>query len=158
MKMDELIRNFRRSLVALVPCVEAVRIPWTDAEKYDEWERLAAAAFESLVVFPIRTSIEEKLWEQITFVPYEMLQPNYARVSFIEVSPSSGAEARVFYGLSTEREPFDTCRWYRVAPDGRVLSRDQGQSPLADVKFRAVIRLKGEEVRMLDDVDLGAST
>ena len=39
----ELVLNFRRALIALIPHVECLGIPWRDDEKYDEWESLASA-------------------------------------------------------------------------------------------------------------------
>ncbi|MCC7069930.1 MAG: hypothetical protein IT383_01325 [Deltaproteobacteria bacterium] len=151
----ELVLNFRRALIALIPHVECLGIPWRDDEKYDEWESLASALFETLVIFPIRTSLDEREWADVKFAPYEILQEDYALLSVLIMSPST-TELRVFYGLATTREPFDTCLWYRVSAGGQVVSRTREATPLAETNLAALVRTR-TGVRVLSDVLAPAS-
>jgi hypothetical protein len=53
MTVTELVCNFRAALLGVLPAVEKVRISWRDAELSDDWDNIAFALFEALVVEPL---------------------------------------------------------------------------------------------------------
>ena len=150
-----MLLNFQGALRSLLPHADAVCLPWRDGENYDEWEAIASALFESLVVFPIRTSLDERSWSEIKFPPYEMLQRDVATLSVLEVLPKLDSGTRVFYGLSSAMHPFDSCRWYSALADGTLASKELRTTPLDECEFSARLCIGGR-TRVLNAVVLPA--
>lgn len=66
MTVTELITNFRAGLLGLLPSIECVGIPWKRPEAYDEWDNLATAVYQALIVEPLRSSLPNAEQERST--------------------------------------------------------------------------------------------
>lgn len=50
--ITDLVLNFSDACRALIPGLDRARVPWSDVDQYDNWDRIAEALFESLVGEP----------------------------------------------------------------------------------------------------------
>lgn len=130
------ILNFRRALLGVLPSVEAAEIPWRRPDSYDEWDQVATALYDSLVISVLRWEFPEPVWDELNVPPYDMLLHDYGHYSMIEVLPTDGTMCRVFHALGTENEPFDTVEFRVVAADGRPISPGIETLPLKATEFR----------------------
>lgn len=152
MNVTELIKNFQAALADLASAAERVRIPWRRPDAYDEWDSLATAAYNCLVVTPCCWS--QPTAEQAAFrlPPYDLLLESYAGYSVIEVGPDSPPGIiQVFHALGTTHEPFDTIEWRSVDFSGRPRSEDLRTCPLHDARLALrVPRADGTVLRIWD--------
>ena len=119
MTVTEVVANFRAGLMSLLPSVERLGITWKRPDAYDEWDNLAAAVYQALVVEPLRASIPEVEQERFNPPDYDLLLPSYAGKFVIEVlPPSADGIVRVFHALGTLATPFDIVEWRAVGPTG----------------------------------------
>ena len=51
--INRLVEAFQACLLALIPQVEAVGLPWRDGEAYDDWDRIEEALFKSVISTPV---------------------------------------------------------------------------------------------------------
>ena len=119
MTVTELVFNFRAALLGVLPAVEKVRISWHDAELSDDWDNIASALFEALVVEPIRWSIADENPDEFQMAAYDILEPSYSGLGFLALplaAPSSSL--RAFVALRTQVEPFDTVEYQILSPEG----------------------------------------
>lgn len=136
MLVKDLILNFRLSLIDMVPRFDFIDSPWKMPEASDEWDHLAQAIYEAIVVEPLRSSLPEEDWEQFRTPKYETWV-DLSEMSIIEVlSPSDHSDTRAFVYLSTDKELFDTVGWVSttklIDKDG---SRQTGKCNLQDARF-----------------------
>jgi len=158
MTINALIANFRDALIALLPAVERVKMPWRPGEAYDEWDQLASGLYQGLVLWAIRwgVGLEEGELERLDFPEYELLLDTYNGRSLVEVLPqSSDGVIKVFHGLGTNREPFDSVMFQSVASDGSLLSDQASSIPFEDASFRLRLAVPGQPLRLVEDVSLG---
>jgi|GEM_PF-2265110 len=142
MTVTELIRNFREGLLGLLPVVERVRMPWRPLDAYDEWDELAQAVYEALVVWPLRWTLAESEHEHFEMPEYNLLIPTYTGKSLIEVIPAQpDGSIRVFHALGTSKAPFDVVEWRDVGPTGAPASDVLGTTSLEEARF--VLRYAG---------------
>ncbi len=52
--VSDLLRNFAEACRALVPSLDRASVRWADGQHYDNWDRIAEALSESLVLEPCR--------------------------------------------------------------------------------------------------------
>ena len=83
--MGEVILNFRAALRAVIPMVEKAGVPWKRPDAYDEWDSVATALFESLVVAALRWSLPEDEQEDFELPEYDLLRSSYQGLSAVEV-------------------------------------------------------------------------
>lgn len=57
--IDRLIEAFQACLLALIPQMEAVGLPWRDGEAYDDWDRIEEALFKSVISTPVEFTPSE---------------------------------------------------------------------------------------------------
>lgn len=103
----DLLRNCRDALRALTPMCEFVRIPWHDGDAYDQWDVMANAVFETLVVDAIQWSSEVD--SSFKLAGYDMQLASYSSLSFLTVA--SGIDTfphGAFLRFVTENRPFDS--------------------------------------------------
>lgn len=106
--VTDFIFNFRNACQALVPCLDRARIAWSDANQYDNWDRISEALFESLVAEPCVFQAHEIGLDAPRLTKYGISNAPTAN-AFIGVVASQGEECR-FISLASHDEPFDHVR------------------------------------------------
>jgi hypothetical protein len=140
--VTELVRNFASACRAIIPNLERVRVPWRDAEQYDNWDRVAEPLFSTLVVEPCMfQAIRERDLGGLRPARYGFplaLNCN-AWIEVQDVSPFPMLD------LASVEEPFDHVRCGQI---DRLV-------PLAIARCSFVYLLRGNRCR-LEAVDLHA--
>lgn len=140
--IDAVLANFREALRAVVPMMEGAGIPWKRPDAYDEWDSVATALFESLVVSVLRESLSENDWHDFKIPDYDLLLDSYRGMSTLEVEHSSlGAGRWVFHAFGTKETPFDSVEVRGVSIEGIPLDENLAQCPVERARFS--LRLEG---------------
>jgi len=100
--VNHLLNAFRGSLIALIPTMETVRIPWRDRDAYDDWEQICETLFDAIV----RNSTREQVDAGQPLPTYGIRRRDYADCSFIGPDSDNG-EYAVFVKFKTHLVPFD---------------------------------------------------
>lgn len=136
MTVTDIILNFRSALLGIIPFVERVGIPWKRIDAYDEWDNIAAALYQALVVEPLRFSLHEEEQYKFNLPVYDLLLQDYTNSSIIEVLPPySDRKIKIFHALGTSRSPFDLVEWRAVGPTGFPESELLETTPLKGARF-----------------------
>lgn len=155
MTVTSVVLNFRAALLALVPMVERVGIPWKRPDAYDEWDAIASVLFEKLVVEMLRWSLPEYDQEDFQLPAYDLLLPTYANMGTLEVAHPSLRPGRwLFHAFGTDGEPFDLVEVRSVSVDGAPLSEELKVCPIDGAVFRLRIHSDQgpiEEVEIQED-------
>ncbi len=155
MTVTELVVNFRTGLLGLLPAVERVEMPWRPSDAYDEWDDLAQAVYEALVVWPLRWTLPEDQHRLFRMPRYNLLLATYAGLSLIEVvTPNSSGAIQVFHALGTGDAPFDTVVWRPVGPTGSPLSDALESIPLDGTRFALRVYANGSSTKVVEDFAL----
>lgn len=156
MTLTALLENFRTSLLAILPSVERVGIPWHRPYAYDDWDSLASTLYQRLVADIVRWGIPEHLRDDFDIPPYDLILDSYRDLSLVEiVSAGHQDQIRIFHSLGTEKEPFDMVEMRIISPNGTPLSDDFEIQPFQASHFRLRVRAKNREPILLEEVDLG---
>jgi hypothetical protein len=107
--VSELMGAFRRALVALVPSMDAARIPWRPPNAYDDWEEIAACLYKNVVTRSISWSLPEPTRSAFRMDEYDpaATAPG-VRAGALLVRHRSFVQPLVFRRLQTTAAPFDT--------------------------------------------------
>lgn len=152
MKVTTVLLNFRGALLALVPMVERVGIPWKRPDAYDEWDAIASALFEKLVVEVLRWSLPEDEQKDFQLPAYDLLLPRYVGMGTLEVVHPSLQRGRwLFHAFGTESKPFDLVEVRSLSVDGSPLSEELKTCPIDEVVFRLRIHSDREPI---DEVEI----
>ncbi len=100
--VSKLIQAFQQSLVALLPMMERVKIPWKDGNAYDDWDEICDVLFKNIVV----NSLHCRLSDSKPLPPYGIRQDNYESKSFIGIEMQNVSHA-AFVGFKSGEEPFN---------------------------------------------------
>lgn len=142
--VTELVRNFGEACRALVPSLDRAEIPWTDGRQYDNWDRIAEALFESLVLEPCCYEV----WDVEPGRPLDVARYGFVPSSesaFVQLHLPEGGRCRFMRLVSLER-PFDHCEGVAEG-ESRVVALGQ-----AELSF--VVLGTGGERRGIGVVDL----
>jgi hypothetical protein len=113
----QLLSDFRDGLIVLIPIAEKSRMPWRKPNAYDDWERIEAALYESIVVSPFENMVEGCPWYPVA--TYDFHLETYQDKTFIGLAGDPAGAALVC--LDTMNRPFDTCVFMRLDAEGRVV-------------------------------------
>ena len=143
--VTNLVRNFGEACRALVPSLDRARVSWSDAHQYDNWDRIAEALFESLVVEPCRSQAGEIGFDKLQWDKYGFdISPSAN--AFISVAISGATECKLISLISRDR-PFSHVRAAGVS--------DEMIAPIMQCDFALVmIDPTGKRYR-LTEIDLG---
>jgi hypothetical protein len=127
--VTNLVFNFRDACRALVPSLDRARVAWSDANQYDNWDRIAEALFESFVAEPCMFQANEIGLGALQLTKYGFsIAPNAN--AFICVVAPQGGECR-FINLASYDEPFDHVR--ALGTFGEIIA------PIAQCEFSFVM-------------------
>lgn len=136
MTVTELVLNFRSALLAVLPMVEALRIPWKRGDAYDEWDDLASCMYEQLVGSLISALSASTSEEPVRLAAYDMMLRGYGGYATIDVqSDALGPGRWVFHAFCTEAEPFDAIEVREVSSDGAPCSEGLRTCALSGCRF-----------------------
>lgn len=129
----EALALFADALRALVPVAERARMPWREGAAYDDWDRVAAALFKSLVADSLAHAVECEGWPPLASygAPLSLYDTNTPHLADV-------TEDAPLVSLVSVARPFDTCLLARLGPDGRVAGHFR--KPAADVTGALVAR------------------
>jgi hypothetical protein len=121
--VTRLLTNFAEACRALTPMLDLAHVPWTDLDRYDNWDRIGEALFLSLVAEPCVYQAEAA-----------GLSARFRPLGF--ASGESNAYLAIngtfrFIDLSSQARPFDTVR------------HEEGSLPLRDADVTCVIEAGG---------------
>ena len=140
-RVERLMSIFRDSLLALIPHLEAARIPWREDEAYDEWDNIAGALFENIVLRSLRWGLGD-LGTDLTFPSFGHVHENDASRAVIEVFVGEPPESPewAFMRLGSKKDPLDRILCLRMAQDGKVLADEVRILPFANTSYRVWLR------------------
>lgn len=140
-RVEHLMSIFRDSLLALIPHLEAARIPWREEEAYDEWDNISEALFENIVLRSIRWGVAG-VGSDVVFPTYGHVHGDYGGRALIEVFNGEPPESPrwVFLRLGSEESPLDSVKCLRMAQDGKVLTAEARSVPFANACYRVWLR------------------
>jgi hypothetical protein len=135
--VNELAQIFRDALVGLIPIAERAHMPWKEPSNYDDWNSIAAALYESLVVRSIEESSE---WNKFEPIPkYNKRVDRYSNNSLLTTHDEP--VTRAFICFETDSNPFDTCLFARLDETNRVTDFEHQKTN--SVNFVLAARTKG---------------
>lgn len=118
--MTDVLLTLREALIALVPTMERARIPWREAEAYDDWDAIATVLYERLVVGTLAAGLSGDDQERgLSLPPYDLLVPSYQPYSWIQVRVPGNEDRLVFQRFGTTHTPFDTACVVRLDGEAR---------------------------------------
>jgi hypothetical protein len=143
--VTNLVRNFGEACRALVPSLDRARVSWSDANQYDNWDRIAEALFESLVVEPCRFQAGEIGLDKLQFYKYGFTASSNAN-AFISVAIPGTTDCKLI-SLVSKDQPFSHVR--AIGVSGEVIA------PITQCDFAfEMIDPAGKQHR-LTEIDLG---
>ena len=130
----ELVSIFRRALVALIPVAEAARIPWRDADAYDDWDEIARVLFNQIVLRSLEWAGVGKE-DGFTFPEYGMYLEDYSSHHVIGVRTQQTHERLAVVARTTDHDAFDTVACRRHDAQGSLAVGEPLSVALADATF-----------------------
>jgi hypothetical protein len=106
--VTNLVLNFGDACRALVPSLDRARVPWSDANQYDNWDRIAEALFESLVGEPCKFQAAEIGLDGLHLRRYDF-DTDPAANAFISVVTPNCTDCRLI-SLVSQDQPFSHVR------------------------------------------------
>jgi hypothetical protein len=138
--VGELLQVFRTALLALLPAMEAARIPWKNGEAYDEWDEISQCLYRNVVVRSLHWRYGGDVPLDDLLPQYNMKVRSYRNFGVVLVSGPQTNGAVVFVGLSSIDDPFDTVDCVRVDDAGNVVS-ERVRQPFRDAMFSFATKL-----------------
>ncbi len=137
MSTGEVVMNFREALRGLVPVMQKAGIPWKRPDAYDEWDSVATALFESLVVAVLSWSLSDEEREDFRVPEYDVLLESYRGLSTLEVKHAAllGSGRWVFHAFGTKDTPFDSVEVRGVSAAGVPTDEGLVLCPLEGAQF-----------------------
>jgi hypothetical protein len=140
-----LVLNFADACRALVPMLDGASVPWGESGEYAEWDRIAAAMFESLVTEPCAlAAVGNRDVGRIGVARYGAKRPVPGDgIGYVAVDDDP---PRRILGLATANRPFDMVR---------VISGEtEEQMRLIDCRFAFVFQDPDGNQQRLREVEL----
>jgi hypothetical protein len=139
MTESELILNFRAALCAIVPIAEKAGVPWRRPDAYDDWDAVATALFEALVVGPLKVLRDELDGGTFALPRYDLITDVQPDSWVIQVEhPSLAVGGWIFHALGTTAEPFDTVEARHLRADTQTVEPLIVECSLRQASFRLV--------------------
>lgn len=90
--ITELVEIFVEALISLIPSMEKAHITFNNNDSYDEWDRIADALFNSIIVDALINSSNLIDRNRILFPKYGIQYENYSEFAFIILKESMDKE------------------------------------------------------------------
>lgn len=131
--VEELMYVLKGALTALTPWLEKSKIPYKESEAYDDWDKITATLYESMVIQSIRFSEIGNIRKK-EFAKYGFQYESYAELAFLICKkPNASDELAIFVSFSAEDhfEKVHTCTVNKNTLN--VISRNK--IPLSESEF-----------------------
>lgn len=152
---NNLMKNFRDSLVALLTTFEEANIGWRNEEQDEEFESIVEALFNGIVLAKLEKKIIEKDGIPPSLPKYGFYHKDYKDKSFVEII--TGEEKKsgfyVFNFISTDQRPFDTINCVKIDKEGKVIEKDIAFD-YADLAFKFQYRMPNGELFAFSDISI----
>jgi hypothetical protein len=136
MTVTDVILNFRSALVAILPMVKALGIPWRRGDAYDEWDDLASCMYRQLVSNLLPTLDSPSGGSPVRLAAYDMMLPDYRQYATVEVQNSTLGHGRwIFHAFGTDSVPFDVVEVRELGSDAVPCSEEFRTCPLSGSQF-----------------------
>jgi len=153
--ITEILLNFRAALVAVIPTVERIGIPWKRPDSYDEWDAIATVLFENLVVHTVRWSLPDPAREGFRLPPYDLLLQKYGGVSTIEANHPGLPDGRwLFHAFGTSEKPLDIVELRLLTVDGRPIVEELTACSVEEVRFQLRLQESVDGHRLINEIRL----
>jgi hypothetical protein len=159
MTVTEVLMNFRQALLAILPAVQKVGIPWQRPDSYDEWDDIASVLFNSLVIKFLQWSMPSPILEKFKMPKYDLFLENYTGLCVLEVRHSGLQEGRyLFHSFGTEASPFDVVEMRCISGIVDPASHELVLCPVKGASF--VLRLDSStgSDRLVEEVHEGLAS
>jgi hypothetical protein len=124
------------------------RISWREGEAYDDWDRIAGALYESIVLDSIRNSAHES--DELRFAPYGLVVRDYRECSYVEAASNAFTGAFIEL-LPGEFDDFSVVSAIDLDERGRAMPQSICRFNITDMRFAARLRSDdGELSRVID--------
>jgi hypothetical protein len=126
-------------------------MPWREGDAYDDWDAMAGALYDSLVVRTIRHASQGG--EGAKLPEYDLVYPSYYEYDVIRVV--SGAvppgTVGVFIGFMGTETGFDQVKWVAMPEAGEIVDSEAHACDYDNCEFMLLQRANGgrREVRDL---------
>jgi hypothetical protein len=127
-----LLGHFREALLALVPIADKIHMPWREPDSYDDWDAIASALYNSIVIRSIESATEDERFFPIP--QYDKRIISYSYNSF--VSNFELGRGYAFICFQTNNTPFDTCLFAALGEGGHVIG--QAHARFEETQFTVV--------------------
>jgi hypothetical protein len=97
---------FRDALAAVAPVLERAHMHSDDLRAYDDWDEIAQALFDNIVVRSIRWS--DEVGADVNLGRYATLGQEHAQAAQVVVQDGSAHEWKSFHSFASRERPFDT--------------------------------------------------
>src|SRR5690242_19928018 len=102
--VGELVQLTCEALRALVPIAEKAYMPWREPANYDDWDEMAQAIYNSIVIRSVQFATETAGFAQLP--AYDRPIADYSGCSFVTEATQRGRYALL--SLASTSMPFDT--------------------------------------------------
>jgi hypothetical protein len=136
MTVTDVMLNFRAALVAVLPMVEALGIPWKRGDAYDEWDDLASCMYKQLVGNLLSALDVPDGGTPMRLTAYDMMLRDYRQYATIDVQNNALGPGRwVFHAFGTDTAPFDVVEVRELRSDTVPCSEKLRTCPLVGSRF-----------------------
>lgn len=152
--ITELMGILCDALTALTPSLDRARIPWRLPDAYDDWDNIASALFENIVINSIRWTLAREPRDDLKVPKYGLRYPDYSGLSFVEVVPLERSldSYLVFVEYESTQAPFDSIDCVMVNRNGSPARNSVESIMAAGSRFRFQLRERSGELTPVDDL------
>lgn len=152
---NNLMKNFRDSLVSLLTIFEEAHIGWREENQDEEFETIVEALFDGIVLSKLQNKILEKDAGGGKLPKYGFYHRDYKGMSFIEIVTGQPKQVGmyVFNFISSDKRPFDTVNCVKIDKSGKIIQKEAAFD-YADVNFRFQYRLLNGELFAFSDISI----
>lgn len=145
--VSELVLNLREALCAVVPYFERAKIPWREPDAYDQWDNVATALYEGLVVENVRYGVEA----QIRLPHYDAAFQDFETLSFFEVNPRTHSDKYLaFFKFTSKEQAFDVVECRLVTASAVLLDEAPVIIPVSSARFALRVRRSAKTLEQVD--------
>lgn len=131
--VNDLVENFRKCLVTIVPHLEKMQIEWREGVAYDEWDNIAESIYQAFIVSSVKHSTN--FTEETIMPKYATFYEEVQGLSYMAiVSKKEKYENCIFYAFETIKEIFDAVSFFTVDDLGNVNNKKH-ILPIMEVYF-----------------------
>lgn len=152
---NNLMKNFRDSLVSLLTIFEEAHIGWRDDNQDEEFESIVESLFDGIVLSKLQNKILEKDDGEGKTPKYGFYHRDYKGMSFVEIITGQPKQVGlyVFNFISSDKRPFDTVNCVKIDKTGKIIQKEAAFD-FADVSFRFQYRLPNGDLFAFSDISL----